>query len=107
MKADELNEDKIADLKKEHGDILEMYELPDGDVLVIRPPSDFVWGKWLREGTDEKGRGKAIESLALSCMAAPSLIEGKAALKKYPAAPLSILEIVTRLGGGGGDTKKL
>jgi hypothetical protein len=107
MKAEELTEEKVAALKEKHGPDLEMYRLPDGDVLVFHKPDDFVWGRWLRDGADEKKRSKAIEALALGCLAAPSEAEAKASFTKYQAAALSILELITGLGGGGGETKKL
>src|SRR5687768_11694379 len=101
MKAEELTEEKVAALKQKHGPDLEMYVLPDGDVLVFHKPNDFVWSRWLKNGADEKKRGEAIEQLALGCLAAPSEADAKASFAKYPAAPLSILELVTQLGGGG------
>jgi hypothetical protein len=107
MKETDLTEKVVAELKEKHGPDLQMYKMPDDDVLVFHKPNDFMWSRWLREGADEKKRHLAIETLALSCLAMPSVGEAKESFKKYPAAPLSILEIVTELGGGGGDTKKL
>jgi hypothetical protein len=107
MKEEDLTEEKVAALKQKHGPDLEQYPLPDGDVLVFHKPSEFVWSRFLRDGAEDKKRVKALEVLVLSCLAAPDEAEGKAAIAKYPAVPLSALDVLTKLAGGGGETKKL
>lgn len=107
MKVSDLTEEKVAELKQKHGENLDSYQLPDDNVIVVSPPSDFVFSRWLRDATSDKDRAKAMELLALSCIVVPDQIEAKAALKKYPAAILKLVDIVTELGGGGGESKKL
>lgn len=109
MKAVDLTDEKVAELKQQHGPDLEMYTLPNDDVVVVHAPTPFVWNRFQRDLASDKDKDKAksFEQLVLGCRAAPSEIEAKALFQKYPAALVSLSEVVSKLGGGGGETKKL
>ena len=109
MKEVDLNDEKVAELKQKHGPDLEMYKFPNDDVIVVKPPTPFVWKRFQRDlaSEKEKDRTNAFEQLVLACLAEPGEAEAKALFQKYPAALVSLGEIVSKMGGAGGETKKL
>jgi bifunctional DNA-binding transcriptional regulator/antitoxin component of YhaV-PrlF toxin-antitoxin module len=95
-----IDEKLIATLKEQHGDRLELVADEDlGIEVVVRPPTDAEWDRFVAQGSDESQRHHAPKSLARACVVYPAGDELRALLQKYPAFTVSISKELVEMAG--------
>jgi hypothetical protein len=109
MRAEDLTEEKIVELKQKHGQELSCIPAPNGDVIVVHRPDKPVWSRFMKHIADDKrDRADTIRQFAASCIAAPSVDEANKLFDTYPVFPTVVSDELTKLGGGGEvEVKKL
>lgn len=108
MKQADLTEEKIAALKEKFGKDLRVFEAPNGDVVVLHKPSQFVWSRWIAQVSDDKrNKEESLRTLVTGCLAAPDEVTALALFDEYPAMPTGMSETINEMGGGSLDPKKL
>jgi hypothetical protein len=108
MKEADLTEEKVAELKKKHGNDIRMVEAPNGDVIVVHKPSAFVWARWQKHiSDDKKDREQSVRALVFGCLAAPEEATVAKLCDEYPVLPNAVTDVIAEMGGGVIDPKKL
>lgn len=95
-----LDDKLIASLKEQHGDRIELVADEDlGIEVVVRPPTDAEWDRFVAQGADESQRHHAPKALARACIVYPAGDELRDLLKKYPAFTVSITKEIVEMAG--------
>ena len=96
----ELSESAIAELKSRHGDRLVAVTAPNGQTLVLKPPSIDVWGRFQDTvSKDKSSRAVAIRQVVGECVVYPAPAESAALFAAYPAFPSALLGELAELAG--------
>ena len=96
----ELSEAAIAELKSKHGDRLIKVTAPSGDILVLKPPSLEIWGRFQDTVSRDKGsRAVAIRQVVGECVVYPPPPDAAALFAKLPAYPSSLLGELAEMAG--------
>ncbi len=92
-----MNEEKLQQLRAEHGDI---YELEAGEHTVyVRMPTSPEFDRFQATAADQKMAAKATAQLVRDCLIHPSKDEWAAIVAKKPGMPLAIGSAVLKLTG--------
>lgn len=98
----QLTEDKIAELKTQHKELV-CVRTQDGHDLVFRKPKRLEYDQWF----DQRNTTPAGLSLAQQCLVFPSPQEFMAVLEERPGVLMcnqGVVDSITDLAGGDGGT---